>query len=246
MKKSDSNTRSSTQFSYHVLDPGNNCSSDGDGDGHFNASEIRAAFLRFFISLLVDEDEHYKSNTLKAKAKGFFGSKSPVSHSSNPEFSSGSGLGPITLRTSDGKEKQVSRFFYHLSLTQMNDVFKDERDNYPSMPEIKFFMESIEAKKNRSMTSMFTQAQTPFLTNTKNDVQQVWRVPLPDRAGLEQETEFSYERFPELQRERFGKIKGCAQLVETPVSILLFQSFSIAMPGDDGYTNTHTLFLLYS
>jgi hypothetical protein len=214
-KRRGSNVSGKGVFKYQVLDPGNNCSHEGDTtDHHFNASEIRAAFLRFFISLLVEEDEFYKSNTLKAKAKGFFGSKSPVQ--SNPDFSTGTNLGPIMLRTSDGKEKQVSRFFYHLSLTQMNDVFKDERDNYPSMPEIKFFMESIEAKKNRSVTSMFTQSQTPFLTNTKNDVSQVWRVPLPDRAGIEQGTEFSYERFPELQREHFGKIKSCAQLVETP------------------------------
>lgn len=114
---------------------------------YFSGKQIRLGFLRFFVSLFLDYEKHIDETT------GFFNSKS---------FLSGLGL-------SDSNQKN---FVSLILSTQMFENFIEESVSCRNKPEIKFFTESIIAKKNRSRTraALSGKKQTPFLSDESHVV----------------------------------------------------------------------------
>ena len=126
-------------------------SSDGDiGIDSFDQTEIRMAFLRFFVSIFNRYDEF-----ITPSKAGFSFKKETFLDSLNLSF-------------------QKRDYMSAVVDTQMFQRFLEERHENPHDPEIQFFDESIVAKNNRSMRVSFTtgKRETPFLDDKSY---KVWR-----------------------------------------------------------------------
>lgn len=83
--------------------------------------------------------------------------------------------------------------------------------------EIRFFDENILAKKNRSKLQLI-KSSTPFLSDTKDYLREIYTAPLPSTFGIAENTNYSYPSFPsKLNPTQFGQsIRTAVVLVETP------------------------------
>jgi hypothetical protein len=216
-----------------LLDPCNNTSQSGglflpwDDQDTFDANEIRRAFLRFFVSLFMENDEYYRPKT--------DGSSSPRAPSSSRESehfrasvlsSSGrrassagrmlnflrGGRGGGADENSPGSKEP---FFERLTQTQMYSQFNDERVSMPSLPEIRFFEESMKEKMNRSKMT-FTKSSTPFLSDDTDVVSEIFSPPLPSTRDLGVGSRFEYPKFPCLSEALAGPPRPCKALVAGP------------------------------
>ncbi|CAM9247735.1 unnamed protein product, partial [Ectocarpus sp. 8 AP-2014] len=134
--------RFGSQESTSMLDPANHTNAP---DG-FSASEIRAAFLRFFVSIF----RGYLAHVVM-----------PTSSSPYPEKL----FAKEAFLKSCGHLPESSHAFMNAFLdSQMFERFLEERTANPTQPEVRFFDESIAAKLNRSKTNPIKK-DTPFLND---------------------------------------------------------------------------------
>ena len=230
-----------------ILDPCNNthnvlCTKWDDCD-NFDAEEIREAFLRFFVSLFLENDDYYinvgkrrDSSRGDMRASVLGGAKRPNSSKmSSPGgetptvrrrsrainvmkyFTTTSPAGNLPVAASgeaQGLDEQGKEFFYSkLSATQMFSQFRDERENLPDLPEIRFFKEKVFEKQNRSKIR-WNKDSTPFLADSSDDVSGMYSPPVPSLRGLATGKRFEYARFPALNEANLGTIQPTKVLVE--------------------------------
>ncbi|CAM9758208.1 unnamed protein product [Chrysoparadoxa australica] len=178
----------------NLLDPANNF---GAADG-FNAHEVRAACLRFFVSIF----RNYQNYTLAAN---------------NPEDHTESLFDrELFLKESSHLPESCHAFMAAFLGSQMFERFMEERSARPNQPEIRFFEESILAKLNRSKTNPIKH-ETPFLSDTMESHSQTFSPPPPSNWGLPDDgTTYSYDGFPGLCKERYGNVRWARRLFKTP------------------------------
>lgn len=168
----------SDQAANHVLE------TDEESNG-FSAKSIREAFLRFFVSILMNYEKFISS------------AREDFLHD---EF----------VADFDDEEKV---FVSHLVKTQLFEQFIEERMANPHQSEVKFFDESIIQKKNRSKTAKFVKGsrETPFLLDSSYHTVETFTPPPPSNWGLTGDERYRYVAFPRLQADNFGKIRATKQ-----------------------------------
>ena len=155
-----------------ILDPNNNCEA---GD-NFDAREVRAGFLRFFVSVLKDHSTYTSSSVGSSRngtiavfdIEGFLTQHAPESH----------------------------EFLRSMLSTQMFDKWLQDSVNYPDAYDVRFFQESIKAKLNRSRFNK--RSATPFLSDDRWQLKEIFTPPLPSIQGLEESKRFVYKKFPDI------------------------------------------------
>mmetsp|Transcript_15455 Transcript_15455/g.17692 ORF Transcript_15455/g.17692 Transcript_15455/m.17692 type:complete len:913 (-) Transcript_15455:149-2887(-) len=158
----------------------------------FSTTDIRKAFLRFTVATFACYQDSLLSNSdchLLDKQEKFV---DPVGSY---------GEGPIP-------------FLKNILKTQLFMRFLEERRENPDIPEIRFFDESILAKRNRSKKATLVNGgkkPLPFLNDkTTWRVTQIFVPPPPNNLGLpdtEDSRSYRYGTFPVLDTARFGRIR---------------------------------------
>lgn len=209
---------------------------EGLKDDSFDASEIRSAFLRFFVFNFVDYQdflttkiEEYSSSrgTGTAGRPESVGSKGvlskwtkSMSHRKNPEENNTyiiEKAGPIRfdyIRYEE--EKESNEYLKQVVNSQMFNNYIQERTEAVLPAEILLFDEHILAKKNRSVITSFafTKSELPFLTDTKNDIRTSFYTISPNNRGLGS-SNYSYPNgFPGLNPALYGEVRPVKVLVQ--------------------------------
>ncbi|ETO29192.1 hypothetical protein RFI_07934, partial [Reticulomyxa filosa] len=154
--------------------------------------QLQHGYLKFFTSILQDYNKYFEENT---KTQMF-------------EFNRKHFLDETT-------DKSSRPFMECLTNTQMFHSFVQERCEYledqtkrginanekPS--NIKYFDEELIAKKNRG--AFAHKHPTPFLDDRSMDIVGVFVANPPNRNNLDN-MQYSYQSFPNLKMERYGKI----------------------------------------
>jgi len=154
----------------------------------FSVVGIRNAFLRFTVATFAD----YQDSLLENSGRDLFDGEKFV------EDVGSRGGSMIFL-------KNVLR-------SQHFQRFLEERKENPEIPEIRFFDESIIAKRNRSKRETLAKGgkqPTLFLDDkTSWRVKKIFTPPPPSNLGLpDAETTYRYGLFPILDVARFGRIR---------------------------------------
>jgi hypothetical protein len=139
----------------------------------FNSSEIRNAFLRFMVALLEGYDTHISHN---AQSDGEL-----------PSFSKDKFLCSCSA--------DAKYFLSALMDSQMFERFIFRRIYQPDDPSVRFFDDSIQAKKNRSKISMGRRKETKFISDQKYNVVETFTPPEPNSQGI-YDSVFVYNEFP--------------------------------------------------
>ena len=183
-----------------ILSAGNNCSAKKwDTRDTFDASELRSAFLRFFVALFIDCDKHQEELDKVLNA----GVNNRQSGSRMSIFRTANAI-PST---------RLEAFYLNLLGTQMYSEFKDERKFNAEMPEIRYFEESIAEKKNRSRFNLTTQS-TPFLNSRVDDIAETYTPPTPSVSGLQVGQTFEYSKWPRLKLDNVGPTRAARVLLK--------------------------------
>eukprot|EP00536_Pseudo-nitzschia_multiseries_P002538 jgi/Psemu1/5747/gm1.5747_g len=154
----------------------------------FSVAGIRNAFLRFVVATFSE----YQESLLENSGRELFDEEKFVGDV-------GSRGGSII-------------FLKTVLKTQLFQRFLEERKDNPDLPEIRFFDESIVAKRNRSKKSTLgikAKKPTPFLDDkTTWNVEKVFVSPSPNNFGIpDTEKTYRYGTFPALDKKRFGRIR---------------------------------------
>lgn len=146
----------------------------------FEPTEIRNSFLRFMVAILQDSVSH-------------------ISQSNEDE--------PIFLKEKFLSSTDAKSFLSDLLDSQMFERFIYSNVYEPENPSIRFFNDSVQAKKNRSKKSVGRRKETKFISDRSYDIVEIFTPPDPSSQGLSEE-KFSHTKFPEkLDRSLFGKIR---------------------------------------
>ncbi|CAB9508037.1 DENN domain-containing protein 5B [Seminavis robusta] len=157
---------------------------DMDEPPGFNSSEIRNAFLRFFVSLL----------------KGYEQFLNVDNH--NNLFRVEEFLADLNLSVGS------YQFVEKVVKTQMFQRFLEERQNDPCDPLFLFFDECIIAKQNRSRMLNVRQKDTPFLDDPSGAISETFTPPPPSNWGLPDDgRSYHYGSFPKFNQDLFGKVR---------------------------------------
>ncbi|KAL3936524.1 MAG: hypothetical protein SGBAC_008179 [Bacillariaceae sp.] len=153
----------------------------------FSADGIRAAFLRFFVTIFVN----YQEFCLPEGQKDLFDE---------------------SAFTKDVDCEQSAReFLKRVIQTQMFQCFLETRSEDPKDPQIRFFDECILAKLNRSKKTTLVNGgklATPFLDDESDKVTKTFTPPPPSNLGLPDTGKaYQYGTFPSLDESRFGRIR---------------------------------------
>ncbi len=154
----------------------------------FSVEDIRKAFLRFTVATFAD----YQDSLLEDSDRDLFDGEKFVED-----------VGPR-----DGSMV----FIKNVLRSQLFQRFLEERKENPEIPEIRFFDESIIAKRNRSKRETLAKGgkkPTPFLDDrTTWEVTKIFTPPTPNNLGLpDAEETYRYGVFPILDETRFGRIR---------------------------------------
>ncbi len=183
-----------------ILSPNNNCTKWDEND-MFDASELRNAFLRFFVAVFIETDSKHEII------------QKVLDEGSTNRFS----VASLRMSTIPSERTSIKGgpepFFLVLLATQMYSEFKDERQFNSDLPEIRYFDESIAAKKNRSRFTFSTQS-TPFLDSRSNDIQEIYTPPTPTVAGLPLGQLFEYDGWPLLKINNVGPPRSLRLLLK--------------------------------
>jgi hypothetical protein len=166
-----------------VLDPRNNVDS---GDA-FDAREIRAAFLRFFVACFLDYGVFVSRETV-----GLDGEERTIARFDSDGFYK--------------RHEYRSRFLSDMVETQMFEKFIQDRELTPMPDEIRLFDEAIldKRRRNRFSGQKYT---TPFLDNTSWDIAEVFSPPLPSLHGVPEGQNFYYPNFPDICPKSLASLK---------------------------------------
>lgn len=153
----------------------------------FSVVGIRNAFLRFTVATFAD----YQDSLLENSGRDLFDGEKFVE---------------------DVGSRRGSIFLKNILRTQLFQRFLEERKDNPEVPEIRFFDESIIAKRNRSKRTTLAKGgkkSTPFLDDrTRWEVKKLFTPPPPNNLGLpDAEATYRYGIFPVLDIARFGRIR---------------------------------------
>ena len=153
----------------------------------FSVVGIRNAFLRFTVATFAD----YQDSLLENSGRDLFDGEKFVE---------------------DVGSRRGSMFLKNVLRTQLFQRFLEERKDNPEIPEIRFFDESIIAKRNRSKRTTLAKGgkkPTPFLDDrTRWEVKKIFTPPPPNNLGLpDAEATYRYGIFPVLDVARFGRIR---------------------------------------
>ena len=154
----------------------------------FSTTEIRSAFLRFFVSVFKD----YESCLLENNENELFDEDMFVDDLHHRE--------------------ECLAYLHRVLKTQMFQRFLEERKDNPNQPEIRFFDESIIAKNNRSKKNALKIAgkkkPTPFLDDLSGKVTKTFTPPPPSTSGLPDGGElYHYGTFPNFDYNLFGRVR---------------------------------------
>lgn len=154
----------------------------------FSVEGIRNAFLRFTVATFAD----YQDSLLENSGRDLFDDEKFVED----------------VRSRDGS----MAFLQNVLGSQLFQRFLEERKENPEIPEIRFFDESIIAKRNRSKRETLAKGgkkPTPFLDDrTTWEVKKIFTPPPPNNLGLpDAEDTYRYGVFPILDTTRFGRIR---------------------------------------
>lgn len=144
---------------------------------------VQEAYLRFFVALLKDYRKylHIPKSNNNDPAKGQGNSPPPPPPPATPNRPSFDRIGFLASQKSDRAE-----FLVELCMTQHFDDFLTRRMYSPGEPELVWFDESIEAKKNRSKLK-FRKVDTPFLQSAKvhKELKKIQAIE-PNEEGLKE------------------------------------------------------------
>lgn len=171
----------------------------------FSTSEIRGAFLRFFVSIMRDYRTFMQANGFNADAF----------------------VANLTL--SPGNRN----FVYNMSQTQLFQRFVQERRESPRDPECLFFDESINAKMNRSRFANLGRGgrrETGFIDDKSTTFTDVFSPPPPSNLGIPDRT-FQYGHFPDLDPSLFGKTRKPREWSAKTSTIRTLRSQSMVIPA---------------
>ena len=156
----------------------------------FSVSDIRNAFLRFTVATFAE----YQDSLLSGSKRDLFDNEKFIDNV--------------------GSQRGGSKLFLENILkTQLFQRFLEERIENPDIPEIRFFDESIVAKRNRSKKAIANGGKklTPFLNDkTSWKVTKKFAPPPPNNFGLpdtEDSRTYRYGSFPALNATLFGRIR---------------------------------------
>jgi len=147
----------------------------------FDGNEIRNAFLRFLVTFFVDYEKYLNKS---GNSEQFHKEK----------FISSLGA-------------EAKSFMSEVVDSQMFQRFIEEKIYNPYASGVKFFDDSIIAKKNRSKSSMRRRKETKFINDESGKIVETFVPPDVNNAGIS-ETSFHYTKFPEsLDRSFIGPIR---------------------------------------
>ena len=156
----------------------------------FSVSNIRNAFLRFTVATFAE----YQDSLLSGSKRDLFDREKFIDN----------------VGSQGGGSKL---FLENILNTQLFQRFLEERIENPNLPEIRFFDESIVAKRNRSKKAIANggKKSTPFLNDkTTWKVTKQFAPPPPNNFGLpdtEDSRAYRYGSFPALNAALFGRIR---------------------------------------
>jgi hypothetical protein len=156
----------------------------------FSVSDIRNAFLRFTVATFAE----YQDSLLSGSKRDLFDREKFIDN----------------VGSQGGGSKL---FLENILKTQLFQRFLEERIGNPDIPEIRFFDESIVAKRNRSKKAIANGGKkpTPFLNDkTTWKVTKQFVPPPPNNFGLpdtEDSRTYRYGSFPALNAALFGRIR---------------------------------------
>jgi hypothetical protein len=155
----------------------------------FSVADIRSAFLRFIVATFAD----YEDSLLENSGYDLFNGQKFVEDV--------------------GSRGGTKIFLKNVLASQLFQRFLEERTENPEIPEIRFFDESIAAKRNRSKRETLAKGgkkkPTPFLDDrTTWEVKKIFTPPPPNNLGLpDAEASYGYGIFPVLDDSLFGRIR---------------------------------------
>jgi hypothetical protein len=156
----------------------------------FSVIDIRNAFLRFTVATFAE----YQDSLLSGSKRDLFDREKFIGNVS-----------------SQGEGSKL--FLENILKTQLFQRFLEERTENPDIPEIRFFDESIVAKRNRSKKAIANGGKkpTPYLNDkTTWKVTKQFVPPPPNNFGLpdtEDSRTYRYGSFPALNAALFGRIR---------------------------------------
>ena len=156
----------------------------------FSVADIRNAFLRFTVATFAD----YQDSLLDNAGRDLFDEEKFIADA----------------RSRDGS----MTFLKNVLTTQLFQRFLEERKENPELPEIRFFDESIIAKRNRSKRETLAKGgkkkPTPFLDDrTTWEVRKIFSPHPPNNLGLpDADDAYRYGVFPILDPRLFGRIRA--------------------------------------
>ena len=154
----------------------------------FSVEGIRNAFLRFTVATFAN----YQDSLLENSGRDLFDDEKFVED----------------VGSRDGSMV----FLQNVLRSQLFQRFLEERKENPEIPEIRFFDESIIAKRNRSKRETLAKGgkkPTPYLDDrTTWEVKKLFTPPPPNNLGLpDAEDTYRYGVFPILDTARVGRIR---------------------------------------
>jgi len=188
-----------------ILDSNNNIDT---GDG-FDAREIRAAFLRFFVALLRDYNHYTHERPVESDRETGETKRGTEEYNQYNivEFDDSAFI--------EAHHEENAEFFKAMFETQMFQKFIQEKSNKPKPDDLRFFDESIQAKLNRHKFAK--KLPTPFLSSKEWEVASCFTPPLPSTEGIPVGKRFVYSRFPDIKLKEnvIGTIRHARQLVDS-------------------------------
>ncbi len=164
----------------------------------FDPNAIRNSFLRFLVALFQDYEKciEYATEERRRFLKDKF-----ISYAESKSFTS------------------------ELVTSQMFDIFIEEKLlGSDENPNIKFFDDSIVAKRNRSKATVGRKRETNFLNDNSGKIVETFIPPAPSNQGI-QDNSFRYNSFPRsLNHSLFGKIRSPKKLQDVKTQTSLRQS----------------------
>lgn len=180
---------------------------DGEGDetDRFSATKIRQAFLRFFVSVLLNYDKYLNTDDCTFDAARFVSNV-------------GTNDGPLT-----------KDFVASMADTQMFSHFIDRSFNHPDDPEVLFFHEHVTAKRNRKKNPLNLKqwnknATTPFLDDVAGEITETYTPTPPsarDRGNVAVGRAHYYPRFPRINPEAIGPLQPARRWKDDTSKFLL-------------------------
>ena len=209
---------------------------DGLRDDTFDASEIRSAFLRFFVFNFIDYQDYLTTRVDDGGSNGSSSSSVPREPAGSKSVLSKwsksiaqrmnqdenaiviEKVGPVRFDYSRYEmEKEANEYLKLMVNSQMFNNYMQERAEALLPSEILLFDEHILAKRNRSVITSFafTKSELPFLKDTRNDIHSSFFAISPNNRGLAL-SKYSYANgFPVLDSTLYGDVRPVKILVQT-------------------------------